>query len=336
MPLERNDLKMNPESCALLALFAWSIVPTCVAALDVIQPDFPPLQTAFLFSLIGVLALAITFAAVPKMREMYLENFLGYASRPKHIVRFMLLGLFGTIVYYPLYVLSFNYLSPPEVSALNYTWPVFLLLFGYLFRRWRAKVEEKPNSRRLVLELLGLITTSFGAFLVITKGSILSINANVGVFYIIIAAASQALFFFLPQTVWFDYDEPLAVFAGLATGVPILGLFSFFSGTMSFPVNNWAWSPLFLIGVVGVALGYVMSLRALTKGETLRVIGIIYLVPIGQAVLAVLWEALIQGAGVSAFKLHIILGIACVFFARFFFYLSDDKTRSSDLPKKSK
>lgn len=310
-------------------------MPACVAGLKVAQPDFPPLQTAFLFSLIGVLALAIAFATIPKLKEMYLEIFFEYASKPRHIARFILLGLFGTIVYYPLYVFSFDYLSPAEVSALNYTWPAFFLLFGYLFRRWRARVEEKPkSSKRSLMELLGLITTTFGAFLVITEGSMVSIYANAGVFYIIIAAASQALFFFLPQTVWFDYDEPVAVFAGLVTGVPILGLFSLFSGTMSFPANTWAWVPLFLIGVIGVALGYVMLLRALTKGETLDVIAIIYLVPIAQAVLAVSWEALTLGTGIGAFKLYIILGIACIFFARFFFYLSKDKTRSGDPPDK--
>jgi len=330
-------LKTNPESCALLALFSWSIVPACVTWLGIIQPGFPGLQTAFLFSLIGVLALGVAFASVPKMREMYLQTFLDNASKPKHIARFVLLGLFGTIIYYPLYVLSFDFLSIPEVSTLNYTWPMFLLLFGYVFRRWRTKTEGKhENSGRSVLNALGLIISGFGAFLIITKGSMLSIDANAGVLYIIIAAVSQALFFFLPQTVWFDYDEPLAIFAGLFTGVPILGFLSFFSGTMSFPTNAWAWLPLFLIGVVGVALGYVMSLRALTKGETFRVIGIIYLVPIGQPVLAAVWEALTQGSGVSAFKPYIVLGIACIFFARFFFYLSKNKARSSSLSKKSK
>lgn len=330
-------MKSNPKTWALLALFSWSIVPACVSGLEVVQPNFPPLQTAFLFSLIGVLALAIAFAATPRLREMYLETFFAYASKPRHIARFMLLGLFGTIIYYPLYVFSFGYLSPAEVSALNYVWPAFFLLFGYLLRRWRAKVEEKPkSSKRSMLELLGLITTGFGAYLVITEGSMVSINANAGVFYIIIAAASQALFFFLPQTVWFDYDEPLAIFAGLVTGVPMLGLFSLFSGTMSFPANIWAWIPLFLIGVIGVALGYIMLLRALTKGEKLDVIAIIYLVPIAQAILAVSWEALTLGTGLGAFKLHIILSIACVFFARLLFYLSKDKARSSSLSKKSK
>ncbi|WP_029551069.1 DMT family transporter [Thermococcus zilligii] len=138
-----------PKKHAFLVVLLWS---TVASAFKLSLRYLTPLQLLFYASLTSLIIFGFLYS-----RE--------FSLRKKHL-RSTYLGLMNPFLYYTVLFSAYDRLPAQEAQALNYTWPLMLVLLSV------PLLGKKPQKRAV----LGLSIGFFGALLVATRGNITSLD----------------------------------------------------------------------------------------------------------------------------------------------------------------
>ena len=161
-----------PKKHAVGAVLLWS---TVASAFKLSLRYLNPLQLLFYASLTSLVVFGV----------LYLPHF----SPRRENLRSAYLGLINPFLYYVVLFSAYDRLPAQEAQALNYTWPLMLVLLSI------PLLGERPGGR----VILGLLVGFLGAAVVATKGNLtaLSFSDPIGVVLGLGSAVIWALYWLL-------------------------------------------------------------------------------------------------------------------------------------------
>ncbi len=136
------------------AVLMWALLALMSAA----SGQVPPFQLAAMTFLIGGMMGAASWIVRPQAVKSLVQNWRVWA-----------LGVGGLFGYHAVYFSAIRAAPPVEVSLIAYLWPLFLVLFSALL----------PGERLKLHHAAGVILGLTGAILVITKGALTGLLADV-------------------------------------------------------------------------------------------------------------------------------------------------------------
>lgn len=134
---------------AVIAVLLWS---TVAAVFKLTLRQLSPLQLLFYASLTSLSVLSV----------LYLRRF----SVRRENLSSAYLGFLNPFLYYTVLFSAYERLPAQEAQALNYTWPLMLVILSI------PLLGNRPGVRTFI----GLIMGFFGAVIVATRGSVTSLN----------------------------------------------------------------------------------------------------------------------------------------------------------------
>ncbi len=188
------------------------------------------------------------------------------------------LGFLGTFLYYLLLYFGYAHAKGLEVLVIQYTWPIFIVIFSVLFLR------EKITWKTILAIILGF----FGVLIVLTKGNFASINLTSFStdFVVLFSAIIFGIFLVLSKKVEFEPFSVTTLFFLSAT------IFSFFSmlifSSFATPVKSEL-IPILGNGIFINGLSYVLWLKSLSYAKASFIAPFVFLAPVLAAILIVLF-----------------------------------------------
>jgi len=183
-------------------------------------------------------------------------------------VWFAFMGLLGVFLYYILFYGALMFSSAQEAFIMNYTWPIWIVLFSFIILR------EKISF----LKILAILISFFGVYVVATKGSfnIFSADSWLGIFMGLGAGICYGLFSVFGKKR--KYDEISSMFFYYLFAFIFIAVFNFFTLDLRFLTSlefiGVAWLGIFVSGVA-----FVLWFLALKQGDTAKVSNLIFLTP---------------------------------------------------------
>jgi drug/metabolite transporter (DMT)-like permease len=148
----------NPRTLVLLTILFWSF-GSLLTRLISINSQLLSLSLLFFFSLLFFIGLGIF---------QYKRSFITKLKQLRWT--FFFFGLFGYFFYYLGLVQSFHfYNSGSETVILNYTYPIFTVLFTEVFIR-------RSHLKKSLIEYAGILLGFFAVFILATQGNIFSFH----------------------------------------------------------------------------------------------------------------------------------------------------------------
>lgn len=194
----------NPRILLLLPIVFWSF-GTLLGRLLSIKAPFLMNEISMIFAFISLLL----YCAVIYKKTFWIEV-KGFDKR------YLFFGLFGFGIYFLSSAMSFRaYNSASETNILNYTWPVFTVLFtNIIFRR------EKRSVLMHVTEAIAVLLGFFSVVVLATKGNILAFDfSNIpGLIWGLIAGASYGFYGSYSSTVPLK-KNPIFLLSGVFSSI---------------------------------------------------------------------------------------------------------------------
>ncbi len=278
---------------ALACVVSWAFIPV-VARFG--QQSLDNYQFLFWSSLLSfIVLLTITIVA---------GKFNGFWKyKPIDWVVSIILGFLGSFLYYILLYFGYAHAKGLEVLALQYTWPVFIVVFSI------ALLKERLTKSLIISSILGFI----GVLIVLTKGNFTNIYlGDVKTDLVVLLAASVfGLFSVLSKKVNYESYTVTTIFFASATLFSLLAM-NYFS-TFVIPTTS-SLIPLVINGAIINGISYVLWLLALKNAKASYVAQFVFLTPVLAALLIVLFfhetftpiyligMSLVVGAGLVAQK----------------------------------
>ncbi len=245
--MQKNILE---NKWAILAVVLWSTVAT---AFKLSLHYLSPLNLLLFSSFVSLIVFGI----------FYLPSF----SLNKRNFISLYLGFLNPFLYYTLMFSAYSRLSAQQAQALNYTWPLLMILLSIPLLKKRPKLKT----------LLGLSLGFFGALTVATQGQIKSLNFSdpIGVIFGLGNAFVWALFWLLNLK---DKRESVEkMFWNFAAGSFYTFLAILFTKSLTFPSVKGFFGA-FYIGLFEMGITFLIWLKAIKKDlETASLLS--YLVP---------------------------------------------------------
>lgn len=285
---------MNPiienKSKAILFIFAcivlWSFIPV-VSRFG--QQTLDNYQFLFWSSLLSFVVLLLSTVSAGKVQS--LKNY-----NQRQFFTALGLGFLGTFLYYLLLYFGYANAKGLEVLVIQYTWPIFIVIFSFLF------LKEKITSRNILAVILGFL----GVVIVLTKGNFESVHlSNLSTDLVVLLAAGVfGLFSVLSKKVNFEPFSATTLFFLSAT------IFSFFTmlffSTFAMPTTNEL-IPILGNGIFINGFSYILWLRGLSYAKASFLAPFVFLTPILAAILIVLF---FQEAFLPVYVLGLILVVS--------------------------
>ncbi len=180
------------------------------------------------------------------------RHFFDVWRRPRHAVQLVVFALLGMIPSQLTYFLSIHYGNAATATVLQFTGPLFIVLYFALAKRqWPRRVDG-----------IAIILAVVGTVLVVTKGHLTGLAlAPLAVFWGLLAGVSQASYTLLPRELLATFDARLVVgWAMLVGSVPFMPLLVQ-TGLPHFSLGGIA-TILFIV-VVGTMFAYLLYLKSL-------------------------------------------------------------------------
>lgn len=237
----------------------WALIPV-VSKLG--QADLDNHQFLFWSSLVSFISLLFTTIAVKQTK-----TFLTYKARDWINAAF--LGFLGTYLYYILLYFGYANARGFEVLVLQYSWPIFIVLFSTFMLR------EKLTCRRALAVFSGFL----GVVLVLTKGDFTQIHLeNFSVdLLVLVAAMIFALFSVLSKRAHLEPYTMITIyfFISMAASFSSMLLFSDFS----LPTKE-AMLPILVNGLFVNGYSYIFWIKALKEARASFIAPLVFLTPI--------------------------------------------------------
>lgn len=257
MPFKNLRTKLEPYFYLALCIIFWAAIPVVSKK---ILTDLNNVQMLFYTTLVSFLVLLIISLIQKKLT--LLKKY-----KAKDFGVMFILGFLGAYFCYLILYKAFSLASAQEIFILAYTWPIMVIILGFIL------LKEKPTVRKLIAILLSFL----GIMIIVTKGHITNLvfsNINgdlLSLFYAFIFA----LFSVLGKK--FDFDKTIAATVYFFTALIILIPTMLIMSNFRIPSPNvWFW--LFINGFFINGITYVFWFKAL-KAPTHIVSNLLYLTP---------------------------------------------------------
>lgn len=244
---------------ALLAVFFWS---TAGSAFKLTLSHFHPYQLLLLAGLISFLALLLLYLLRNNFKYSELIN-------PKHLRRSAMLGFLNPFLYYVILFWAYSKLPAQEAVALNYLWPVTLVLLSIPFLKQRIGW----------LSLTAIFISFCGTLVIAVRGdfSSFSLSDPIGVSLAVGSSVVWALYWILNMKDARDALGKLVLNFGFGTLYTAI-LFLIASPTLSSDWQGFAGAGY--IGLFEMGFTFFFWLLALKYSDTTaRVSNLIFLSP---------------------------------------------------------
>jgi drug/metabolite transporter (DMT)-like permease len=246
-------------SLALISIVFWSTMGTAFKlTLQYLNPGMLLLiatVTAFLF--LGVVV-------VVKGKIKILKNIT-----PKQMLNSALMGLFNPFLYYLVLFEAYNRIPAQEGVALNYIWPVILVIFSILF------LKQHINF----ISVLAIIISFAGTVVIAMHGNFteISFSDTTGVILAVGSAFFWASFWIINMK---DPREAIVkMFVNFAFGAIYIISWNIVNGNISMPSVSGLAGSLY-IGIFEMGLTFVLWLTALKLStHTARVSNLVFISP---------------------------------------------------------
>ena len=242
---------------AFLAVFLFSTVGVgfklAVSRID-------SFSVAVMLGLLATLALLIYLIVVGKARRIIPEL-------NKHAWFFLIAGIIGLGIQQITYLKGYQLLPASQVVVLFNSYPLLMVLISTLFFR------EKISFKSVLCVLVGFL----GVYILISKGTLLKLDLNLGTLITFAAALSWALFSVLIKHKKFDVEIGMFFF-NLFGVLFLIALIPFFP--VNFQITFTELAGLTYLGVFTMALAFVLWNRALHYAPTSLCSNIVLMTPL--------------------------------------------------------
>lgn len=264
----------NPIYLALLTITSWAFGALLFRLITKDTHDFSVLNFSMFIGTLGVLVIAI---------KEYKNNF--WSTLKKIPWYYYLIGLLGYFVFFILMTICMRlYNNASEPSILNYTWPLFNLIFLAII----AKGSLSTNKTILGFQIFGMLFGFLGVLVLFTKGDIYHFNFTNQLGFIMGIGAGLSYGLYSA----FTYKVPsnlstmqvlVAITTSLLANI-ILSVFVF-DKTPFIPSNTHSIYLAIVYGLVVDAIGYVAWARAKSISNEkniniTKVLSLIYFLPL--------------------------------------------------------
>jgi len=241
-----------------LTLLLWS---STAAVAKLLLKSLNVFQLLLYVSLIASISLFVIIIFQNKIDVIRKYKFKDYCF-------FAFMGFIGIYLYHMFLFLGFASASVQEIFIVNYTWPIWVVIFGILI------LKEKIS----ILTVLAISICFFGVYIVVSKGDLTSISfENIqGDFFALVGAISYGLFSVIGKKDQRDIVTSMMfyyffsfIFAFITTLI-----FSTFPAITMDELIGLIW-----LGVFAMGIAFVFWFLALKHGNTAEMSNIIYLTP---------------------------------------------------------
>ncbi len=244
---------------AIGAIMLWSTVGT---AFKITLNYLNYAQLLLFSSLVSVIVLGI-LVVINKQTAligMTTHKELGYSA---------LLGFLNPFAYYLILFKAYSLLRAQEAVALNYIWPMMLVLLSIPILKQKIKL----------ISVVALLVSFAGAITIATQGKPFSLDLTepFGVALALSSALFWALFWLL--NVRDKREETLKLFMNFLFGFLYTLIYCAFTGNLTLPELNGALGSIY-IGLFEMGITFVLWLKALKYAvNTAKVSNLVYLSP---------------------------------------------------------
>lgn len=236
--------------CAVATVLMWSTVASAFKlALQYLQP----LQLVFGASLFSTLALFVILLVQKKLPLLL--------RLPTQLwLRCFVIGWINPCLYYLVLFEAYNRLSAQEAVAINYSWPVMLVLLSVVFLKQKLRW----------LELAAIIIAYLGVVLVAMRGEIASLEFSnpLGVILALVSTFVWAIYWIMNvRLIRQQHDAIVILYLCFLSATPVLGLVVYFVQ----PIQHFYWQSLLgaiYIGCFEMGFAFVLWIMALHLSST--------------------------------------------------------------------
>lgn len=250
---------------ASLAILFWSTMGT---AFKLSLKLMEPAVLLFYSSLTALMFLGIFILLSGKHDQLRKITLKDWASSA-------LMGLFNPFLYYVVLFKAYSMIPAQEAVALNYIWPVMLVVFSILF------LKQKTS----LISILAILMSFFGTFIIATHGQLSSFRLSnpLGSILAVGSSVFWATFFILNMK---DQREAYSkMFLNFFFGFLFIGIWNLVNNRIIFP-PIMALAGAVYIGIFEMGLTFVLWLIALNlSSTTARVSNLVYLSPFMSLIL---------------------------------------------------
>ncbi len=246
-------------SLALISIGFWSTMGTAFKlTLNYLNPGMLLLIATFTaFVFLGTVVLIKDKLSILKQITL------------KQTINSALMGLFNPFLYYLVLFEAYNRIPAQEGVALNYIWPVMLVIFSIIFLKQRINF----------LSLLAIIISFCGTVVIAMHGNFseLKFSDPMGVGLAIGSALFWASFWIINMK---DPREAIVkMFVNFAFGAVYILAWNIFTGNIAFPSVSGLAGAVY-IGIFEMGLTFVLWLTALKLStNTARVSNLVFISP---------------------------------------------------------
>jgi drug/metabolite transporter (DMT)-like permease len=180
-----------------------------------------------------------------------------------------LMGLFNPFAYYLILLKAYSLLQAQEAVALNYTWPMILVLLSAVFLKHKITW----------FNILSLVISFTGTIIIATKGNLLELKFSdpLGVTLALSSAFFWATYWLLNLKDKRDTEEKL--FMNFSFGLVYTLIYCIATNNLSLPGPQASLGVIY-IGLFEMGITFVLWLNALKLAEnTAKVSNLVYLSP---------------------------------------------------------
>ena len=245
---------------AALAVLFWSTVATAFKiALRTLSP-FELLQISVYTSTLILLIILILNGKLRQLKSIKLRDFRLY----------LILAILNPVLYYQILFIAYDRLPAQTAQVLNFTWPVMIVLFSYLFRL------ERVNWKKMA----ALSISFMGTFIVISG---FSFNAfqQLDKFAALLAFSSS----FIWAAFWIinkknNHDPVLSLFWIFLIGSLLILSQSLITDQLPSNLTLSALLPAIYVGIFEMSLTFTLWLAAMKQAKNTALLSnLIYLSP---------------------------------------------------------
>jgi len=244
---------------ALLAVLFWSTIGSAFKlSLNYLSYS----QILMYASLVATLFLGILLASKGRLKSVFKAPASAWAMSA-------VMGLLNPFAYYLILLYAYNLLLAQEAVALNYTWPMVLVVFSAIFLKQKI----------CWLSAVGLLVSFAGTFIIATAGSLASFHFNnpFGVGLALLSAFFWAGYWMLNMKDHRRTDEKL--FMNFGFGFVYTLIYCVVKGEIIWP-GTYGLAGSIYIGLFEMGITFVVWLEALrSTSYTARISNLVYLSP---------------------------------------------------------
>jgi len=250
--------KYKPYIYILPAIIFWGSAPAIVK-LSLISIDI--FQITFMMFLLASIGLFLINLIMGKFDIIKSYNFKDY-------LHFAFMGFIGIFLYFLFLFNGFFYASTQEAYIINYTWPIWMIMFTIFITR------DKIHLRNI----LSISISFIGLFIIITKGNLVSFSSEnlIGYIFALFSAICYGLFSAMGKNEKRDTMNSMFFYFLFSSFYSLFFLLYFSKIPILTIIESTA---ILWLGICSCALGFLFWFKALHYGNSSELVNFVFLTP---------------------------------------------------------